>query len=588
MKKHLYVVGCALAVWLTAGSMSEAGCRNCSRNNSSSPREQVQPPPQVQPQRQIFQPQPNAQVLQPRGRQPIQQSYQRQPAWPRDQFRSTRAMPGWNTSRMNRMGAPNMPRSRYPGQPDYAARQPGYGPSSRSPNYPPPRDPSATLGAPRLVHIDRATDLRVTPGSRTVTAVRREPNGSQLFLESHVQQNGLRRMTAYRITRNASAGTMSRLYMDGRKVTVGRDFVLRSQPRHLTVVTRGNGLREASLPNGRPVFRDRFETVADARGHRAVVRTVYARVHDGRAWALRHPVTQVFHLVPFHGADLYVYQPWAPPVGFYEPFVAAIPAPLPPVIACPACMDSGEVAFADAPEPYTDPGAMLADNVIAGGIHDGVNGSQDDVSPPDAEDDANVPPVALGNSDPDPELAKMAVDSSQLETQLASTQAQDADLSGSSSPKRPAQSDAQHSGPVRVSSEVRDQVRKQVKYDVSLQKTGQPLSLDNVLQSKSPGNYIFQVSEMISTADISAGDECVLSTGDLIRFDQIPGESDPVARMRVITSKDGSCQAGTVVQIGLSDLQNMLNGFSQRLEMAMRDTHNKVATTAPRSAVKGG
>lgn len=345
---------------------------------------------------------------------------------------------------------------------------------------------------------------------------------------------------------------------------------------------------EASLPNGKPVFRDRFETLADAHGRPALVRTVYARVRDGKAWMLTHPVTEVFHVVPFRGASVYVYQPWAPPAVFYERFVGVMPAPLPAAIACPACMDSGEVAFSDPPGPYTDPGAMLADNVIADGIHDGVNGSQDDVSPPDAEDDGNVPPVALGNSDPDPELAKIAVDSSQLETQLASARAQDADLSGGvSAQQSPLQSDAQRSRPVRVSSDVRDQVRKQVKYDVSLQRTGQPLSLENLLQSKNPGNYIFQVNDMISTADVSAGDECVLSTGDLIRFDQIPGDSDPAARMRVITSKDGSCQVGTVVQIGLSDLQNMLNGFSQRLETAMRDTHDKVAASAPPTAAKG-
>lgn len=221
MKKHLYVIGCGLIVCLTAGTTSEAGCRHCSGNSSPPPREQSQPrsQPQPQPQRQTIQPRAGAPAFQPRDRtRLLQQSYQRQTGWPHNQPESNqtqqnRPAPGWNAPRVNRLASPNSARSPFSRQPRDLGRQPGYSGPSREAGYPGSRGQNTAPAAPRLVHLDRATDVKVNPGSKTITAVRREPNGAQLHVETHIQQNGLRRMAAYRVTTNVKAGTTSRAFI---------------------------------------------------------------------------------------------------------------------------------------------------------------------------------------------------------------------------------------------------------------------------------------------------------------------------------------------------------------------------------------
>ena len=71
-------------------------------------------------------------------------------------------------------------------------------------------------------------------------------------------------------------------------------------------------------------------------------------------------------------------------------------------------------------------------------------------------------------------------------------------------------------------------------------------------------------------AQASAGVECFLNTGDLIGFSKLPAGEGAFAEMKVVASGSSSCLPGEVVQVRLTDLQEMLNGFSERVEENMQ------------------
>lgn len=398
------------------------------------------------------------------------------------------------------------------------------------------------------------------------------------MVNSRVLSDGRRQVTAYTLTKD-SAGNQRWLYSDGRRVTVGSDYVTRSNPGRLTITTRSSGLREASLPDGSPAYRETFSTVRDANGEvqKTVVRTVYARVHNGQAWRLERPAAQTYVVSSFRGSTVYVYQPWVAPPGFYDLVLADYSAGLAASVGCPECA-SPDVQLGDAPRQYNDPTEAVTDRALV----DGFSGPSDGVAPPDATVAANVPPVSLGNVAPDPALATLDSDADKLQQQLGNASGQDAELQSQLSNQA---ADATSSGsqthtPVRISSKVQDQMRAEAKHTLELDKNGQPLRLADVLASDGAQKYSFQVNEIISTTNQKSGDECVLTSGDIVKFDQLPGDADSVAQMRVVVSKDGGCAAGAVVPVSMDALQGMLNGFNQRLEVAASDVRSKIDTAS--------
>jgi hypothetical protein len=91
-------------------------------------------------------------------------------------------------------------------------------------------------------------------------------------------------------------------------------------------------------------------------------------------------------------------------------------------------------------------------------------------------------------------------------------------------------------------------------------------------------NYIFQVSQLLDATDADTGGRCVVTSGDLIRFAKVPADADTATHMRVVTSEAGSCGAGTIIEISLGDLQQMLNDISERLERNMQLVYNQIAS----------
>ena len=131
-----------------------------------------------------------------------------------------------------------------------------------------------------------------------------------------------------------------------------------------------------------------------------------------------------------------------------------------------------------------------------------------------------------------------------------------------------------------ITDDVKEQIKTQVEAEVKAHDDQAPVALDSIL---SDTKHIFAVSADldVTTAD---GAACALTDGDLIRLANAVGADDQTATMAVVTSKKGSCAAGSLVTISLTDLQNFQNEFSARVEKGMA----KMKTEAPAGAIPGG
>lgn len=121
--------------------------------------------------------------------------------------------------------------------------------------------------------------------------------------------------------------------------------------------------------------------------------------------------------------------------------------------------------------------------------------------------------------------------------------------------------------------QMKTQIRLQVEASLRAHEQQQPVQLGALLNDL---NHLFAISETI-TASQADGSTCSLSGGDLIRLTARPAETDQAAMMAVVTSKRGSCAAGSQVWVSLTDLQAFENDFNEQLEEGMQ----KMQTSVP-------
>jgi hypothetical protein len=57
----------------------------------------------------------------------------------------------------------------------------------------------------------------------------------------------------------------------------------------------------------------------------------------------------------------------------------------------------------------------------------------------------------------------------------------------------------------------------------------------------------------------------------LLKVAVAPTDANPVATMNVVSSKFGSCAAGTRVEVSVNDLQEMLNSFAERVDNGLHE-----------------
>jgi hypothetical protein len=437
---------------------------------------------------------------------------------------------------------------------------------------------------PRPVVLKNNTTVVARPNQRAVAITRKNPDGSELFVKTHVAPNGQRRVTGYRVLKDPVAGTQTRTYLNGSRVITGRDYVTRTTPAGVTVTRHNDGLRECTGRDNKPVYRERYRPYRspDGREGQAIERTVYVRHWRGRSERLGRPVVEIYNPVYYGGAVVYTYVPtvWTPV--FYRPFFVPFVRPIVVVPGCLFC-PTPVVIWEQPVVQYEDPVDLVADLQISSAVDDGYYA---DAPPPQV--DPNTVALQQQVSSLEQEVDQQAQTNADLQAQLADQQAQlDAMRAQQDQmqqdgvappPPAPPMGDAQPPAPpMEIPEDTRQQIRVQVREDISLHQQQQPLSLPGVIASAQAQSYVFQISDPLDVTDASSDEECNLSTGDLVKFAAVPGEQDPVAQMRVVTSRAGSCRAGTVVSVSLTDLQTMLNAFSQRLEQNMNKVHDQVA-----------
>jgi hypothetical protein len=407
------------------------------------------------------------------------------------------------------------------------------------------------------IAVGSATTV-VPRGDRSSFDIRhKNSDGSQMVISQKLLADGTRKVTGFKQTENARDGTTTRIYSDGRLVTQGRDFDRRSVASGLNFVTNRNGLREAVLPNGKPAFQDRFTSVRERDGsqRQVIERTRYAHWTNGRPEYEGRPIIRQYDVGHIHGAPVGFYRPsrFGPEYyrGYYSRY--AVPVLVVGAVAAAAVW----VAFGTPATSYDDPVALMGDMQISTGFEEGYAYSTPSTLTPGYD---TPEAVAL--------RSQMAAVQMQVNTSVQGDAALKAQLGGVDiqAASSQVQQAVDKAVPVQISEDVRLQVRKQVRLSVAMQQNGRPLVLADVLASGYAKIYLFQTAQPINVGDVSAGGECFLNPGDLIGFSKVPVGDSPDAEMKVVASSANSCRSGEVVQVRQTDLQEMLNGFSERVE----------------------
>jgi hypothetical protein len=400
--------------------------------------------------------------------------------------------------------------------------------------------------------------------------IRHQPaNGGEIRVHSRRLPDGRRHVEAYQNTRDPKTGTRTRLYHDGRRVIFGRDFVTRSAPGRPVLTTFNSGLREAYLPDRRRYFHEEFARHRDRHGHeqRVIRRTVYVNYVSGRPVMLASPVVRHYGMVPIRNVVVYSYYPthFDPP--YYTWFNRPLATPLFVSASCLLCPPP-VVRFYEPVEVYRDPVDLLSDSMLAGAMEDGYS-SRVVSSSTDAEVQALSETVAslqqeVSSASRENELLRQELSEQQIQLDVLQDRL---DTESASGVERL---------PVPIPEPVRRKFRSQVAADLLAHQEEQPLSLAELIASPQGTEYLFQVSEMLEATEVQSGEECLLTTGDLVRLDQLPEADESSAQVRVVTGKMDSCRANSVINVSLWDLQEMLNVYRQRLEENMQKVHREL------------
>jgi hypothetical protein len=301
--------------------------------------------------------------------------------------------------------------------------------------------------------------------------------------------------------------------------------------------------------------------------------------------------------VAYNGVTVYAYSPWVAPDGYYDPFFSIMGVTLALTTVCPTC-DASDVQisrgwFSSSKDKDDDPSGLLADAQISSGFSDGVKGDTDDFGT-EGQPDPNATTTDLATPVPDPQVAALQSQVDALQGQVSSAAAQNADLKnelenqeaqnaaveGKLDALTPASQTTKQK--INVSSDVRDQMKKQVKEALA---TKQTLSIADIVASAKAEKQLFQTNKSLKVVQ-KAGGFCSLTTGDLLKFDQIPNDTDKMLAMRVVLSKPGSCAGDSVVLIRIVDAQDMLNGFKQRLEANAQRAHDVIVQAEQKPSPK--
>ena len=442
-----------------------------------------------------------------------------------------------------------------------------------------------------VIHVDQNVTASVRPRSNAMTLTRADADGSRLVVRQRFAGGQSRLLNAFSTRTDAASGVTTRTYLDGYKVATGRNFTRFEVPGRYALTTHADGLREANGVNGKRLYQDAWAT-PDAHGvaMQSVVRTVYSETINGRVVDYADPVLRVYKVEKFFGVRAFAYQPLFFAADFYGPFLSGLPQPLPVGPECDVC-PAPVVAYAVPVQAYTDPLALVGDLEIA----TAASAASDASAAPSPDPDVDYLSQQVANLQQEVEAAQ--ADDPQLTQELESAQQEPeppppprkhkskTQPPPESPPPEPSPApqpqqlpDPQFSPAVAytVPEDVRQQIHSQVRENVKLHQQKRALTWPELVSSGQSGKFIFQVSEAILTVDTS-GEDCALTGGDMLKLDVGAAPDDPTLRMRVVTSKTTSCPVSAIVNVSISDAQNMLNDFNARQENIMKQVRSKLS-----------
>ncbi|MBF0095972.1 MAG: hypothetical protein HQM04_09360 [Magnetococcales bacterium] len=452
--------------------------------------------------------------------------------------------------------------------------------------------PERAVPARQAIPVNPSTTLLMQAGKEAMTVQHKAPDGSEWFMHARQSGKGRPNVEVYRYKRDAENGAQSRDYADGRRVVVARDSVTHVEPQRMTLTTYNNGLRSAYLPAERigrgasehkqRYFQEEFATkVYHGHAQRMIRRTLYAFLEGARVVVLPQPQVLWYAPVVVRRVEVYSYYPvlWQPTI--YDLLLQPLATPLVVTRECPWCPPP-VVVYSNPVSTYRQPVDLLSDWQLSGAMYDGMVWSNAAAMP---EQTATEQALSDSVRQLQQQLAEALQENDTLRSELASQQQQwDAIVHwGQSASLSPGEAD---NGPelpqVTVPERVRQQVRRQVQEEIVRHQEQKPNSLAELLASDRAQQTLFQVADRLDVTDAESGMPCLLSTGDLLQLQHLPGAEESIAAMKVVTGKATSCPVGSVVHVGMADLQEMLNAFTQRLEKNVQKLSEQVAPTLRR------
>jgi actin-related protein len=420
--------------------------------------------------------------------------------------------------------------------------------------------PAPVPAAPR-VPISTTTAVVPRADRSGYTIQHQAKDGSQVVVTQRKLPTGAVQAVAYKESADTRLGTSTRVYSDGHRVVVGRDYQSYSLYGGPTYVTYKTGLRSAMLPTGKPIFRETFTTVraADGRDVKVIQKTVYVNQYYGRPVVLATPVVRVYEETIVYGRPAYFYRPLYYEPMFYRTFWVPLAAPVVVNDSCYMC-PSRAVAFASPPTRYESPIDLVGDLQLSSAFEESAVRS--------GTDSTQYTEVRSQMS----ELTRNV--SARLESDPSLRQ----QMGGAGPDLQKVNQAMNELAPVQVPDEVRQQVRAQVRLTIAQLQNQHPAIVSDVVKSGYAKIFLFQTAAPLNVADAATGEECFINTGDLLGFSVVPTGESPVAQMRVVTSSAQSCQPKQVVNVPLTDLQDMLNAFAERTEDNLKRVNQCIST----------
>jgi hypothetical protein len=449
-------------------------------------------------------------------------------------------------------------------------------------------------GAPRTIDARTTVEPRIDRSGYRVT--RAEEHGATVVVTEHRGAGNAGHVVAYRETVAGGGEVVARLYADGHRVVQGANFRSEGVAGRAQYVTYTNGLHAAYQAGGQPLYAERYASIWSGEGPplRVRQRLYYQPFSDPDGGIRWIPSLRSYPWVAtIAGIELFAYLAPAPVPGYYRPLYRPAPAPIVVGPGCNIC-PTPEVSFEAPPQTYQDPLDLVGDRVI------GAAATTTPAAAPPASDAAAPPPPAdpiieraIGAPPPAPELVTTASTSpAQAAVELAALRGTTQELQGQvdrQAAATPALADglpqvhampavlfeaangaaagSVAGAPLVVPREAQEQLRKEVRYAVALQRNQHSLQLPEILQAPFGKIFVFQATVPIDVTWPGNVEQCTLGSGDLIDFAHAPAADATLVDMHVISSRTGHCPAGAAVQLGTSDLQDMLNSFSEHVEV---------------------